>query len=548
MHYREIARVLSSYLFFFALALVIPLALAGYYQFFTPPETHPQPHSFWSFWLTMVVCLCLALGCYGLSRGARGALYRREGLAVVVVIWFVTAVIGGLPFYFNGTFEDPVDAYFEAMSGLTTTGASVMHPKNYDPFTEEEVPWVKVISEYYEIEYSFYGTIQPVRDPVTNEILYEGIEAVGKALLFWRSFMQWLGGMGIVVLFVAVLPALGVGGKILFQAEVPGPIKDSLTPRIKETAGMLWKFYLGFTLAQIFLMRAVNPAMDWFEACTITFSTLSTGGFTAMNQSVGAFQHPPTEWIILLFMLFGSINFTLYFYCLKGKFYRLFDPELLIYLSILLGASAFVAWNLVGEEFIRLNGDLGIFDWTEAIRASLFHVVSAQSSTGFATMDFDKWPYVVQAVLLLVMFVGAMSGSTGGGIKIIRHYIVFQVLKNKLEAVFQPSSVRQLRLGSREMSVQVALTVFTFLMIVIALSALGTFLLAMDGVDLETALAVNSCMVNNIGMAFRMAGPTESFAFLSTFSKLLCSFWMVLGRLEFFAVLVVLMPGFWRRN
>jgi len=292
MAYREISRVVGIYLYFLAAALLIPLSLAGYFQWGN--VAHPQPHTTVAFAETIVICLALGGLLHLIGWHAKGKFYKREALALVVFIWFITAMIGGLPFRLSGTFDSMTDSYFEAMSGLTTTGATTMAPKNYDSRSGEEVPIEKGFQELFGVDYSFYGTIKPVRD-AAGKVTHVGVEAVSRALLFWRSFMQWLGGMGIVVLFVAVLPALGVGGKALFHTEVPGAIEESVTPRIKETAGLLWKIYFGASLLEVVLLMATNHEMTLFDALCITFSTISTGGFTVRNQSIASWNNVHTE-------------------------------------------------------------------------------------------------------------------------------------------------------------------------------------------------------------------------------------------------------------
>jgi len=548
MAYREIAKILGYYLYFLALALSLPFGLAIYYQHGVDPSLHPQPHSVGAFATTLIVCLVTAASMQFLGRNGSGRFYKREALALVVFIWFLSAFIGGLPFYFSGTFDSMIDCYFEAMSGLTTTGATVMHAKSFDPLTGQHIPITKSFSDLYDVAYTFHGTIDPVISP-SGEVLYTGIEAVGKALLFWRSFMQWLGGMGIVVLFVAVLPALGVGGRALYQAEVPGPTKETLTPRIKETASLLWKIYLGFTIAEIALLMVTNKEVSFFDGCCITFSNLSTGGFGVRNESIASYHSTATQWVVILFMLLGSINFTLYFQVLRGKLYRFNEPEFIAYFSII-GLSCFIAvWNLVGTPVHFLNGTEDFaYGWIDAIRDGCFQSISAQTSTGFSTVDYDKWPFVNQVQMLIVMFLGSMAGSTGGGIKIIRHIMAFRIVQNYVESLFQPNAVRTPRVGNREIGTAAAIAVLSFYMVVISMSAIGTLFLTFDGVDPETALTTNTCMINNIGIAFRMGGPTESFAFLSPAAKIGSTLWMVAGRLEFFAVLVLLVPRFWKER
>ena len=548
MLYSEISKILAKYIFFLGIALCLPLCVAIYYEFFAY-ASHPQPHSTFAFIYTIVICFLIWSLLKWLGKRSHGKVFRRESLAAVGLIWFFSAFIGGMPFFFSKTFENPIDAYFEAMSGLTTTGASVMHPKEYDTTTGEEKPIKVAMEKGLVVKYKFYGTIKPVKDPITNEVLYSGVEAVSKAILFWRSFMQWLGGMGIVVLLVAILPALGVGGKVLFQAEVPGPMKDSFTPRIKETASVLWILYVVLTILEISLLMLTNNQIILFEAATIAFSTISTGGFCIRNTSIGHFGNGITEWIVVIFMILGGINFIHYFNCLRGKIYRIFEPELFLYLTILLLGSTIVVFYLVGEKEILLTGFCkDVFSLGDAIRHGCFQVVSAQTSTGFATADFNKWPFVTQIIMISLMYVGAMSGSTGGGIKVIRYHMLFKIVIQKVESIFRPDTVRSIYIGGNSIDEKVQTTVLSYFVIVIGFAMLGFFLYVLDGVDPITAFAVIPCMINNIGISFGMAGPTESFAFLSPISKILSSIWMVLGRLEFFALIILLLPGFWKRK
>lgn len=549
MSFKEVSKVIGIYLYFFAVTLLIPTSLAAYYQFIAEAGSHPQPHTTQAFAYTTIVAVLLGATLHFLGRKATGRYFKREALALVVSIWFVTALVGGLPFFLSGTFDKFTDAYFEAMSGLTTTGATVMHPKEYDPISGAEVAIEKTIVETHDTTYLFYGTIVPVRDERTGEVLFDGVEAVSKALLFWRSFMQWLGGMGIVVLFVAVLPALGVGGKALFHAEVPGPITDSVTPRVKETAGLLWKIYLGASMLEIALLMTSNAQMTLFDACCITFSNISTGGFSVRNGSISAYDNINTELVSMLFMLVGSINFVLYFHCLRGKFYRAYEPELFVYFAILLVSCAISVFYIVGTPHHTLMGtEEGVFSWGKAMRYGCFQSISAQTSTGFTTANYDLWPFANHLQMLLVMYIGSMAGSTGGGIKIIRHFMLAHILLNKVESIYRPRAVRTLYIGNRMVSSDAATTVLCYFSIVIICSALGTAFFTFNGVDPATALATNTCMINNIGIAFRAGGPTESFAFLTTAGKLFSSVWMVLGRLEFFAVLVLFLPAFWKRR
>ncbi|MCB1114223.1 MAG: TrkH family potassium uptake protein [Chlamydiia bacterium] len=549
MLFREIFRLMGLYLFGFAFFLLIPIGVAGYYQFFDTLEHHPQPHTTIYFFYTLLITLALGFLGYFAGKKTKPQLYRREGIAAVVLIWLITPAISALPFVLSGTLENPLQAYFEMASGYTTTGASIMAPKAYDPETGQEMEIVQVVPGVHDTTYRYYGTIAPVRDPETGKIIASGVEAVSKALLFWRSFSQWLGGLGVVVLFVAILPALGVGGKLLYQAEVPGPVKEGVTPRIKETAIQLWKIYLFISVLEIGALIWVNPNLEWLDLFTITFSTVSTGGFSIKNESIAGYHSFGTEMVVLVFFLLGSLNFTLYYFSFRGKFYRLKDPELILYLIVLVLASLVISFSILGTPKMNMDGVYdGVFSLGEAFRYGVFQAASIQTSTGFTTTNYDIWPYFPQVLLLILMYVGGMSGSTAGGMKMIRHYMVFRIAQYRVESIFRPESVRVFKVGGREVDVKAASMVFVFFVIVIALSMVATLFFVADGCDPETSLGMVACFINNIGVAFRAASPINGFAFLSEPSLVMASLVMILGRLEFFAFLAVLVPAFWKQD
>lgn len=548
MFYRQICKVLGLYLYGIAATLLLPLGVAIYFRYFFPEDLHPQTHTVDAFSFTILICLVLASTIYFIGRSTTARLYRKEALISVVIIWFLTPALAALPFYLSNTLTNPIQAYFEAASGLTTTGSTLLYPKK---FNEEgkEIPNTREVVGIHGTTYTFYGTVDPIRDPKTGEILFQGIEAVSKAVLFWRSFLQWLGGLGIIVLFVAILPILGIGGRVLFFMESPGPIKDSLTPRIKETASLLWKIYLAMTLAEVSLLMYTNPEMDLFNAVCVTFSTISTGGFSLYNNSIAAYQNAWTDWVVLIFMALGSVSFAIYYYALKGKFYRAYEPEFILFFTLLTVTCWFTAWSLVGtpKDLLGYPAE-GVYNWTEAIRYGFFQMVSAHTSTGFVVADYDLWPYPVQVLMLIVMYVGGMAGSTAGGVKVIRYYILFRIVQNRVENLIRPETVRQFRLGNREVDSGTSMMVMSFFVVVIAISVLSTFLYVLDGVDPETAIGLVACMINNTGMSFRVAGVSGSCTFLSDFGCILSSFLMILGRLEFFAVLAILVPAFWKQT
>lgn len=549
MSYREIRRIISSYLFFYAAILCVPFILAIYYQFRIGNNTHPQPHSTLAFALTIGICLGLAWLLNQKNGKELSMIYRqREALASVAIIWILTPAIGALPFIFSGTLERFDQAYFEATSGFTTTGATVLEGKNYDPETRDEIPIQRFFCGTNVNNYTFYGNVTPIKDPFTGKRL-EGIEAVGHALLFWRSLMQWIGGMGIIVLFVALLPEIGSQGKFLFQTETPGPVKDGFKPRVKETALQLWVIYACFTFLETIILLIINHEISFFDAITLSFSTLSTGGFSVHNQNLAYYHDAKMEWIIIIFMMLGSINFSLYYHIFRGKLYRIFDPELLGYLIILGAMGSFTVFQLWNTPQISISGEnLGNYTFTEALRMGIFQLVSTQTSTGFFVTPYDLWPYSVQVILLVAMYLGGMSGSTAGGMKIIRIQVLLKIAKAKIESIFQPKVIKNTHLGQKEIDETTAFSVLCFFLIAMAISVLSTFLYVCDDIDPETALGLTACMVNNTGIAFKAAGPQSTMAFLSPFSTYLSSFLMILGRLEYYALLAVLIPSFWRRN
>lgn len=542
MRYQEVSKLLGKLLFYFALILLLPIFINIYYEYIA---MSPKPNSTLAFVETSFVCLFLSAIFLFFGRNAKGIFFRRESVLIVILTWLLAIVISALPFWFSNTFTNPIDCIFETTSGLTTTGATVMSPKKYAP-DGKEIPYLIESRNNSNEHYKFYGTINPVRDP-SGKIIYEGIEAVSEAILFWRSFLQWLGGLGIILLFLTILPALAVGGKFLLQSEMTGPIKESIAPRIKETASHLWKLYLGLTIIEVLCLIITNKKMEILDAFCITFSNLSTGGFSIRNDSIASYHNNWTEWIIIFFMFLGSINFSLYFYCLKGKFYKIYDPDFFLYVSVIIIGSLLVIIFLTGSQIYNMQGNVqGIYTFSDAIREGTFQAISAQSSTGFVTADITKWPFKTQMIMLLLMYIGGMPGSTSGGIKTSRFYILYKILKNKIEEIFRPSTVRPLKIADKEIPSSTAITVLGFFCLVGFFAILGFVLYVLDHVDAETAISSVSCMLNNVGFAFGIASPDISFSFFGTLSKLLSSFLMLLGRLEYYIILLVFVPSFWK--
>lgn len=530
----EICKLLSKYLFLLAMLMLIPFGFAFFCEFFADPAWHPQPHSTEAFGASIILCLIAAAILRFFGRAATGQLHRRrEGIILVVLIWIVTSLVSALPFCLSRTLS-PLDSYFEAMSGLTTTGATLLCPKAYNS-QGEEVPLYITNPQVPNKTYEFYGTVAPIREEGTNLVLYAGIEAVSRAILLWRSLLQWIGGLGIIVIFLTVLPALHVGGKFLYQIEATGPVKEGITPRIRSTATKLWKLYVVLTLLEIFLLILTNSQMPLFDAVCLSLSNVSTGGFSVREGSLSSYQSLATECIVFIFMIAGSINFVLYFQALRLKFQKVVGPDFFLFLAAVVAGCLFVSLPLLSEETVA-----------NAFRLGCFQAVSMQTSTGFILVNYDAWPFAAQMFMLLLMFVGGMSGSTTGGIKTSRFYILYKIIQHRLESIYRPDSVRTLRVGTSEIDDKNALTVLAFFCLVGFCTVVGTAILILDGIDPESSLGLMACFLNNIGAGFRAAGPTGSFAFLSGFAKILSIFWMLLGRLEYYVVFLLFLPSFWR--
>ena len=415
----------------------------------------------------------------------------RESYLIVTLAWVSAAVFGALPFWFAGV-ASPLDAFFESISGFTTTGASIFP------------------------------------DP----------GSLSRGILFWRSLSQWLGGMGIIVLVVAVLPFLGVGGMQLFRAEVPGPTPERLQPRIRQTASILWRVYVGLTAAQAILY--LFGGMDWYDAVTHAFATMPTGGFSTRTASIGAFSSPYIQYVTVIFMYLAGVNFSLHYRALRGRPQSMLaDEEWRFYTLLLLTAIAI----LLGAHLVS-----GTYDTLEAaFRASAFQVVSIGTTTGFATADYVAWPAVTQGVLFFLMFVGGMAGSTGGGIKTMRLWAALKQGVMELRKHLHPRAVVVTRVGGKVVHEGVMLNILAFMLLFVASFVLGALLLAGLGVDLVTAAGASAAAIGNIGPGLAGVGPVENYAWMPGLGKVILSLLMLMGRLEIYTVLVLFHPEFWRR-
>jgi trk system potassium uptake protein TrkH len=464
--------------------------------------------------LAALIGALVGLVLWAIARGSFAAVDRRSALLLVALSWLVGAALSALPFrlwaamvsdptLYDQAFGSSVNCYFEAMSGLTTTGATVL----------------------------------------------TDIASLPRSLLLWRATTHWLGGLGIVVLFVAVLPMLGVGGKRLFRVEAPGPTAEGVRPRIQETARTLWLIYLGLTVAEIVLLMICGLSL--FDSICHTFATLATGGFSTRNASIGEINSLPVDIIVIVFMVLAGVNFGIYYNALRGKWRDVLrDPELRAYLGILFIASAVIVICLCENYVVTTAGHHAEPSLGAAARHGVFQTVAIQTTTGFCTANFDLWPFLPKAILVTLMFVGASGGSTGGGIKVVRILIAVKVLLAEIEHVFRPNVVRTIRLGRTTVDPELRQSVLVYLLIILLLFAAGTALLMVletsPKIDITTAATASAATLNNIGPGLARVGAIENFAWFTAPSKLVMCVLMALGRLEVFAIVVLFVPRFWR--
>jgi trk system potassium uptake protein len=445
-----------------------------------------------AFALATAITLGVGLVGRGITSLSRD-LSIREGYAVVAFSWIAVGAAGALPYLFTGVVESPTHAWFESVSGFTTTGATV----------------------------------------------FASIETLPHGILFWRSLTQWMGGMGIIVLGIAILPFLGVGGMQLFRAEVPGPTPERLQPRIAQTAKILWYVYAGLTAAQIALL--LLGGMSAFDAVTHAFSTMSTGGFSPRNASLGAFDSPFIHYVTIVFMFAAGVNFALHYRALtnRGRGY-LGDAELRFF-AIILGVGAALVTALV-----LLEDGVGDRGAERVVRDSVFQVVSIGTTTGFVNADYGLWPGGAQVVLLALMFMGGMAGSTAGGAKVIRIHILMRHGVAELKKSLHPRAVVVTRVGHQVIREDILLNVLAFLLLFFILFAAGVVVLAVLGHDLTTAVGASAASIGNIGPGLGAVGPVEHYGWMDPASHGILMFLMVVGRLEIFTILLLFHPDLWK--
>lgn len=429
--------------------------------------------------------------CYFPTRKSTKDVGKREGYIVVSLVWVVFSIFGCLPYIFSGAIPSLTDAFFETMSGFTTTGSSILN-------TIEELP---------------------------------------HGILFWRSLTQWLGGMGIIVLFLAVLPKLGVGGRELFAAEVPGPSPDKLTPSIKATARRLWGLYVGFTVAEAFLLAL--GGMEWFDAVNHSLTTLATGGYSTKQASIGAYPSPYIQYVIILFMFIAGVNFSLSYAAVTGRVQKLWkDEEFQWYCAIVILFTLLVSLGLM----LTMENDI-----EHNFRNALFTVISILSTTGYATADYLLWAPHIALLIFVLMFFGGSGGSTSGGVKIVRVMLLVKNSYYEIIRLLHPNAVIPVRFNKQSVKSSTIDNIMAFVILYAIVFVMSIVVLSFWMNGLDSTLSAVATSLGNIGPGFGQIGPMENFSGLADGAKWFLSFLMLLGRLELFTVLVLLTPAFWKR-
>lgn len=444
-----------------------------------------------SFIYTILVMVILGILMAKAIRKNEHHIRARDGIVIVALGWVMISLFGALPMYFSGSVPTYADGIFEIVSGFTTTGASVI--------TE--------------------------------------VNSLDKGILFWRSMTHWIGGMGILVFTLALLPALGVGSLQIFKAESPGPIAGKIVPRMKDTARVLYISYILLTLLQVGFL--ILGGVNLLEAFVITFGTVGTGGFGPKNDSIASYS-PYVQVVTGIFMVLSGVNFSLYFLFFRRKYKDfLEDRELRLYLFFVGSSVLLITWNL----FTSFGGDVLV-----RLRESFFQVSSIMTTTGYSTVDFDLWPSFSKLILFFLMFVGGSAGSTAGGIKVIRILIVLKLIKREVSKIFHPRALIPIKIGGKIVSNEVIAGTNSFTAIHLLIFVVGSLVVALEGGDMESSMSAVAATLNNIGPGFGAVGPTLSFGNYSIFTKLFLSLVMLLGRLEHFTIIALLVPKSWTKE
>ncbi|MDO5332216.1 MAG: TrkH family potassium uptake protein, partial [Bacillota bacterium] len=466
-------------------AMIVPAGVSVYYKEWGVAK---------SFAVCFVPMIVIGLLAIKLTPKADNEVLRmRDGFFIVAVAWIVMSILGALPFMISGSIPNFCDAFFETASGFSTTGSTVLS--------------------------------QP-------ELLPRGI-------LFWRSFTHWLGGMGVLVLTIALLPMLGIGGQKIMRAETTGPTMDKISFTTNETAKKLYIIYGGMTVLEIILLWTTG--MGLFDACCNTFGTVGTGGLATNGASIGYYGKLSVEMIVAVFMMLAGINFSLYYQLITGNVKSFFkDKELRVYLAIIAGATIFIAAMLYCKS---VYGSIG-----EALRYAYFQVCSIITTTGYGTADFDLWPIPCKVIILCLMFVGGCGGSTGGGMKVIRIILLWKLLKRGIDKKLHPRATAQLKFDSKPVSVDTLSGVASFAVLYLVTILAGSLFVSLSGCDLITSVTSVIACVSNIGPGFNLVGPSCTFAFFPGIIKIVLGLLMIAGRLELFTIILLFTPQYWNKN
>lgn len=470
------------------------IIMNGVFMFFCLPISYYYNEGdFFALFISGVITFVSGLALWLYCRDNKNKeLKKRDGYLVVTLGWLTMSIFGAIPYLLSGAIPDYTNAFFETISGFSTTGATIL----------------------------------------------EDIEVVSKGILFWRSLTQWIGGMGIIVLTVAILPLLGIGGMQLFVAEAPGIAPDKIQPRIKETAKRLWLIYLGFTIVEMILLYIAG--MDFFDSINHALTTMATGGFSTKNASIAHFQSPYIQYIIIVFMFLAGTNFTLPYFAIKGRFNKVLgNEEFKVYIIFILSITAIVSLVIFTLTYLDLE---------RSFRDAFFQVVSVITTTGYITADYTSWSPFITMLFFILLFSGGSAGSTAGGVKIVRHLILFKNSFLELKRQLHPSAVVPVRLNGKAVTQDITFNILAFIMIYIMIFAIGSMVMTTLGVDMITAMGAVATSLGNVGPGIGEVGPVNNFAAIPAAGKWILSLMMLLGRLELFTVLMLFTPYFWRRT
>jgi len=482
MNFKAVFHLISLLL----LLLAFFMGVVGGVSYLMKDPSHVWMGMVWSSFITFAIGITI----WAFTR-VKIELTRREGIGIVVFGWFTTAILGSLPFLMTNAMDSPFDAFFETCSGLTTTGASVM----------------------------------------------SNLEHHSRGILLWRAFTHFFGGMGILVLVVAIIPFLGVGGMQIYQAEVTGPSKDRLTPRIASTAKLLWGVYIFMNVILVILLKL--GGMNWFDSVCHAFATISTGGFSTRSAGIAAYDSIYIETVVILFMFLSGINFALHFKALRGEAICYFkDPECRFYSMLCLLAISAIALNLYLEKGSS---------WADSIRHASFYAISIVTCTGFTTVDYDAWPVFSKMILVMLFIIGGCAGSTSGGVKQMRLMVLLKKMTRDIRSFLKPQAIYTVKLGRQIVSPDIVFNIAVFFFIYMCIIAIATIAMSLYTEDQMTAFSSVIACISNVGPGFSTVGPVTNFEHLHNHAKFILSIVMVMGRLEFYTFLAIFVPTFWRK-